>query len=54
MKFILDVCLMTLFTVFMAVMLVEWASGCGETYTDANGVEHQQQCWILTNHGESK
>jgi hypothetical protein len=29
---------------FFAYMLVEWASGCGETYTDSKGVVHINEC----------
>jgi hypothetical protein len=32
---------------FFALVAVEWAAGCGESYTDANGVEHQYECLIL-------
>ena len=35
------------FVAFMAIVMVEWASGCGETYTDAAGQEHVGQCWIV-------
>ena len=35
------------FTGLMGIVLVEWAAGCGETYTDANGVEHKYECLIL-------
>lgn len=27
-----------------ALILVEWMAGCGETYTDAKGVTHQETC----------
>lgn len=30
--------------VVMALILIEWAVGCGETYTDSKGVEHRQTC----------
>jgi hypothetical protein len=36
-----------LFMAFMSVVMVEWASGCGETWTDAKGQEHIGQCWII-------
>jgi len=32
---------------FFALVLVEWAAGCGETYIDANGVTHQNECVFL-------
>jgi hypothetical protein len=35
----------------VALVLVEWAAGCGETYTDANGVTHQNECVFLPNRG---
>jgi hypothetical protein len=36
-----------LFMAFMSIVMVEWASGCGETWTDAQGKEHIGQCWII-------
>lgn len=27
-----------------ALILVEWAVGCGETYTDSKGKVHQETC----------
>jgi hypothetical protein len=35
----------------IALVLVEWAVGCGETYTDAQGVEHIGECVVLPNRG---
>ena len=29
---------------FFAYLLAEWASGCGETYTDSKGVVHINEC----------
>jgi len=29
---------------FFAYLLAEWASGCGETYTDIKGVVHINEC----------
>ena len=31
-----------------AIVLIEWASGCGESYVDSKGVTHTNQC-LLTN-----
>ena len=31
----------------LAVVLIEWVAGCGESYVDASGVEHQYECLIL-------
>lgn len=36
------------FTGFMAAMLVEWLAGCGETYIDAQGVSHQNDCVFIS------
>jgi hypothetical protein len=35
---------MVLFCTFMAVVLIEWMAGCGESYIDANGRTHLNEC----------
>jgi hypothetical protein len=35
------------FLAFMGVVMVEWASGCGETWIDASGTQHVGECWII-------
>jgi hypothetical protein len=35
------------FMAFMTIVMVEWASGCGESYVDAAGNTHQHKCWII-------
>ena len=35
------------FLAFMSVVMVEWASGCGETWTDSTGQQHVGECWII-------
>lgn len=30
-----------------ALLLVEWASGCGETYIDSKGVRHANECIFI-------
>jgi hypothetical protein len=47
MKTIIEITIAALFTVLMALFLVEWAAGCGETWVDANGVEHVGECVFL-------
>lgn len=37
------------FAAFMAVMVIEWLAGCGESYVDANGVRHQNECVFIPN-----
>ena len=39
-----DITLAIIIGIFAAVFLAEWAVGCGETYIDANGIEHRQTC----------
>ena len=43
--------LTVLFAGLMAVMFIEWMAGCGESYIDANGVRHLNEC-IIINHGK--
>lgn len=33
----------------LAVVLIEWAAGCGETYVDAYGQRHAYECVIVNN-----
>ena len=37
------------FASFMAVMVIEWLAGCGESYVDANGVRHINECVFIPN-----
>ena len=40
--------LMTLlFCIFMAVIVIEWMAGCGESYTDAKGNVHLHECVFI-------
>ena len=32
---------------FFLLMVMEWAAGCGETYTDAKGNKHQNECLFI-------
>jgi len=32
-----------------ALMMIEWAVGCGETYVDAQGQRHQYECAFINN-----
>ena len=47
MKILLDVLIATFFGLFMAVILAEWMVGCGETYVDAKGIRHQNECLFV-------
>lgn len=35
------------FIAFVALMVAEWAAGCGESYVDAKGKTHVGQCIFL-------
>lgn len=37
----------SLFAIFLAFMLLEWLSGCGESYIDSKGVHHANKCMFL-------
>ena len=39
-----DTLIAILFGAVGALILVEWASGCGESYTDSKGKVHQETC----------
>jgi hypothetical protein len=47
MKTTFEILIILMLTALGALFLVEWAVGCGETYTDANGVAHQNECVVL-------
>jgi hypothetical protein len=32
---------------FFALMLVEWAAGCGESYVDSKGITHVNECVFI-------
>lgn len=38
---------MVLFCTFMAVIAIEWMAGCGESYTDAKGNVHLNECVFI-------
>ena len=46
-NFLLQSIAMLTFIVLMAVLLIEWFAGCGETYIDANGVRHAYECVFI-------
>lgn len=47
MKIIAETLIALLFGALLAILLIEWAAGCGETYIDANGVTHNHECVFL-------
>jgi hypothetical protein len=54
MRLIFDLLITAVMTALIALIFVEYVAGCGETYIDANGDEHQHECVFLPNKGESK
>jgi hypothetical protein len=44
---VLSALLMLAFCVFMAVIVIEWMAGCGESYIDAKGVRHLNECIFI-------
>jgi len=38
---------MAAFAVLGAVFLIEWMAGCGETYIDAKGERHANECMFI-------
>jgi hypothetical protein len=46
-RWVLTALLTVGFSLFFAVLFIEWMAGCGETYVDANGVRHQYECVFI-------
>ena len=46
-RWVLSALLMLVFCIFMAVVVIEWMAGCGESYTDANGKIHLNECVFI-------
>lgn len=38
---------MVVFAAMMAVVTIEWMAGCGESYVDANGQRHLNECVFI-------
>lgn len=37
----------TAFAALVVIVLLEWMAGCGETYIDAKGVRHANECIFI-------
>jgi hypothetical protein len=46
-RWVLYVTSVTAISVLGAVILLEWMAGCGETYTDAKGEQHANECIFI-------
>jgi hypothetical protein len=44
---VLSVTAATAIGLLVAVLLLEWMAGCGETYTDSKGVQHVNECLFI-------
>ena len=47
MKKILNLALASLIGIALALLLMEWMVGCGETYIDSKGDRHKYACLFL-------
>lgn len=47
MKKVLNLALASLIGIALALLLMEWMVGCGETYIDSKGVSHAYACLLL-------
>ncbi len=46
-KTIIDFLIATIFGVLVAILFMEWWVGCGESYVDAKGKRHMNECLFL-------
>lgn len=47
MKRLIEFLLLCVMAGFFALMFLEWFVGCGETYIDANGKRHANECLFI-------
>ena len=45
--FVVAAVTMVVFAVMMAVVTIEWMAGCGESYVDAYGQRHLNECEFI-------
>lgn len=50
MKKLINLVLALIIGVAMAILLMEWMVGCGESYIDSKGVSHKNACLFLSLH----
>lgn len=53
-QWLLTTTIIVLLGIGSAMLLVEWAAGCGESYVDAYGVRHQYECVFIPNTNQGK
>ena len=52
-RWLLAVTLVAVTSLLIAILLLEWAAGCKESFVDSKGVTHLNEC-LFVNRGESK
>jgi len=48
-EFVVGAVFTVAFSVLLAVIVVEWLAGCGESYVDASGIRHLYECVFINN-----
>lgn len=48
MRLLIEVVITAAFIALSVVVMVEFLAGCGETYIDAKGNRHANECLIIT------
>ena len=46
-EFVFGAITMAIFSIGLAVITIEWFAGCGESYVDAYGKRHLNQCVFI-------
>lgn len=46
-KKLLEFMLVVIVGIAIGVLMLEWLAGCGESYVDAYGVRHQNECLFI-------
>lgn len=46
-SFLVGAVVMAMFSLVLVVGVIEYLAGCGETYIDAEGKRHQNECIII-------
>ena len=46
-KKLLEFMLVVIVGIAIGVLMLEWLAGCGESYVDARGVHHQNECLFI-------
>lgn len=52
-NFLLSTAAIVLFVALCTVVMIEWMSGCGETYVDAKGERHAYECVFIPQPSET-